>query len=138
MPEGQYRIRISLSEIAKADGRYAPEAYQFVLDGLAYEMRNLNRRGHLSGQELAGGLRKLVLERFGMLARAVLESWGVKSTADFGEIVYVLIKHRLLRKRREDSKDDFKEVYDFGQAFDHAYRIRGRGRHIRLGLNSFP
>lgn len=126
------RVLIDLTEIASTDGRYSSEAYQFVIEGLDYARTSLGRRGHLSGQELSEGLRKLALERFGMLARVVLESWGVKSTADFGELVYILIKHKLLRKRPADSKQDFKEVYDFDQAFGNDYRIRGRGRHIRL------
>ncbi len=135
MPGSHYIV--DLTGIARADGRYAPEAYKFVLDGLDYELKKLSRRRHLSGQELAEALRKLALGRFGMLARSVLGSWGVRTTGDFGEIVYVLIRHGILRKRREDSKDDFKNLYDFDKAFGDAYRIRGRGKDIRLELNSF-
>jgi len=135
MPRRHYIV--DLTRIARADGRYVPEAYKFVLDGLDYELKRLSRRRHLSGQELAEALRKLALRRFGMLARSVLESWGVRTTGDFGEIVYVLIRHGILRRRREDSKDDFKNVYDFHEAFDDAYQIAGRGRHICLELNSF-
>ncbi len=142
---------VILEDIARADGRYSAEAYAFVLEALDYERKHLGRSGrpsvvkvfrvsrarghprrrrHLTGQELAEGLRKLALERFGMLARSVLESWGITSTEDFGEIVYVLIRHRVLRKNRQDRKSDFKNVYGFAQAFGEGYRICGPGDEV--------
>ena len=44
-------------------------------------------------------------------------SWGVHRTDDFGEIVFQLVERGLLTKTEEDSKDDFRDVYAFEDAF---------------------
>ena len=47
----------------------------------------------------------------------VFEHWGVKSTEDFGEIVFNMVNENLLYKTEGDSKEDFKGFYDFEEAF---------------------
>ncbi len=116
---------ISVERIAAEDGRYMPQAYYFVHEALAYELRRLGEHRHLTAEELLDGIRQLALERFGLMARVVLEQWGVKRTRDFGEIVYLLIAHGLLFRTEKDSKDDFKDVYDFREAFDESYQVPG-------------
>jgi len=116
---------ISIERIAAQDGRYMPQAYYFVHEALAYKLRQLGEQRHLTAEELLDGIRQLALERFGLMARVVLEQWGVKGTRDFGEIVYLLIAHGLLFRTEEDSKDDFKDVYDFHEAFDESYQVPG-------------
>jgi uncharacterized repeat protein (TIGR04138 family) len=76
---------------------------------------------HLTGQELSLGIKDYVLQQFGPLARTVLEYWGIKTTFDFGKIVYYLIDAKLMTKTEEDSIDDFKDVYDFDEAFKKNY-----------------
>lgn len=78
---------------------------------------------HVSGRDLCWGLRDFALERWGLLARTVLESWRVKGTHDFGEIVFGFIDFDLMRKQPEDDVDDFKEVYSFVEAFDEPFFI---------------
>jgi uncharacterized repeat protein (TIGR04138 family) len=78
----------------------------------------LNR--HISGQELCWGLRDLAVERWGLLAKTVLRQWKVKRTEDFGRIVFALIDEGRLRKQADDSIDDFRNVYDFDEAFNLA------------------
>jgi uncharacterized repeat protein (TIGR04138 family) len=43
----------------------------------------------------------------------VLNSWGVKTTRDFGQIVYLMIEHKWMSAADADSIDDFNDVYDF-------------------------
>lgn len=81
-------------------------------------VEQLNR--HVSGQELCWGLRDLAVKRWGLLAKTVLRQWRVKRTEDFGRIVFALIDEGRLRKQADDSIDDFKNVYDFDEAFDLA------------------
>ena len=76
----------------------------------------LNR--HVSGQELCWGLRDLAIERWGLLAKTVLCTWKVKETRDFGNIVFDLIDRGQLRRQPSDSLSDFKNVFDFSEAFD--------------------
>lgn len=73
---------------------------------------------HVSGQQLCLGLRSLAVEKYGLLARTVLNGWGVKSTEDFGKIVYAMVDAGLLRTSENDSMDDFRGVYEFDEAFD--------------------
>jgi len=78
----------------------------------------LNR--HVSGQQLCWGLRDLALEKWGLMASAVLRKWRIYSTEDFGRIVFALVEAGHLQKR---PFEDFKNVYDFHEAFENAYEI---------------
>lgn len=119
----------SVEEVAAKVGEYAADAFYFVQDGLVTTARKLhgprqkNQRRHLTGQQLAIGLRDIAVDQWGMLARTVLERWGIHSTMDFGRIVYAMIDARLMGKAPEDSLEDFRNVYDFRTAFDKSYRI---------------
>ncbi|ODU00343.1 MAG: hypothetical protein ABS79_03565 [Planctomycetes bacterium SCN 63-9] len=73
--------------------------------------------GHVSGQEFCESARRLALRQFGFLARMVLDSWGIRSTSDMGEIVYSLIASGHLEKTPQDRREDFDDVYDFATAF---------------------
>jgi uncharacterized repeat protein (TIGR04138 family) len=59
----------------------------------------------------------LALRQYGLLAAAVLNHWGVRSTSDIGDIVYNLIAAGDLEKTASDSRSDFDDVFDFGTAF---------------------
>ncbi len=80
----------------------------------------LNR--HITGRQLCWGLRDLALNRWGMLARTVLESWNIRGTRDFGRIVFGFIELDMMRKQQDDRVEDFDDVFDFRDAFDRALR----------------
>lgn len=82
---------------------------------------------HVSGQELCLGLRSLAVEKYGLLAHTVLRGWGVRSTEDFGKIVYAMVDTGLLRTSEDDSLDDFRGVYEFEEAFDGPLDRTSRG-----------
>ena len=111
----------AIQEIIESDPRFSEDAYTFILDTLRDVIENLEEVRHVTGRELSEGCRKRAIEQFGPLARSVLEYWGVRKTADFGEIVYNLIKANQLTKTDEDSKDDFNNVFDFNEAFARPY-----------------
>jgi len=71
----------------------------------------------ISGAELSDGLRKSALQEFGPLAKTVLNRWGVRTTRDFGEMVFVLLDAGLLGKTDEDRIEDFDNLYNFDDAF---------------------
>ncbi len=110
-----------LQDIIEHDPRYADEAYVFILETLREVIEGLQEARHVTGQELSEGCRRRALELYGPLARSVLEYWGIKTTADFGEIVFNLIKAKQLTKTETDSKEDFRNVFDFEEAFDRQY-----------------
>ncbi len=119
MSEKDERI---LALVRKHERRFTAEAYAFVFEALDFTLR---RRGgvrrHISGPEIMEGVRQLALETFGFLARDVLRRWGVRSTEDFGEIVFHLIADDLLQKTADDRKEDFVGLYDFQEAFDVSF-----------------
>lgn len=111
-------MKRDLDEIAIDDGRYTPAAFRFVYEGLEYTIQNVvEQRGHISGQTLCEGLRRMALDKYGRLALLVLNTWRVKSTRDFGEIVYALISHQWMSAQPTDTIDDFNDVYDFCTVF---------------------
>ena len=75
-----------------------------------------NRR-HVTGQQLCLGLRDYAIRQYGMLARTVLTHWNVRRTEDFGRIVFAMVAAGELRKSDDDSPTDFREVFDFDEAF---------------------
>lgn len=104
--------------IVKIDPRYKPDAYEFVMQALWFIQKKLERKGHITGKELLEGIREFGLEQYGPMTKTVFSHWGIKSTDDFGEIVFNMVEHKLLSKTEKDSRDDFKNVYDFNKAFD--------------------
>ena len=111
----------ALDDLQKQDPRYSAEAYEFVMNALAYTVRAAGERRHVTGQELLFGMRDLALDCWGLMARHVLAAWGVRATEDFGEIVFNLVHAGLLSKTEEDSPNDFRNVFTFVEAFDEAY-----------------
>ena len=110
-----------LHDILEEDPRYTDDAYNFVLDTLREVIEGLQEVRHVTGRELSEGCRRRALELYGPLARSVLEYRGIKTTADFGEIVFNLIKAKQLTKTETDSKEDFRDVFKFDEAFDRQY-----------------
>lgn len=111
-------MKRTIEEIAKETGLYSPTAFKFVYEGLGYTVQNITKEPrHVSGQTLCEGLRRMALDKYGRLAPLVLKSWGIRTTRDFGEIVYTLIDYEWMSAQPSDSIDDFNDVYDFQTAF---------------------
>lgn len=118
-------------QIKSFAGVFPPAAFLFVLEGLGHTVRMIhgeqvavsadseeqNESHHVTGQQLCMGLRDYALRRYGRLAGSVLRRWNIRETDDFGRIVFALIDAQKLRKRPEDTLDDFRGVFDFDEAF---------------------
>jgi uncharacterized repeat protein (TIGR04138 family) len=114
-----------MDRIRAREPRFHEYAYLFVLAALEHCQTRLPERRHISGRELAGACRELALERYGVLAQLVLEQWGVKSTADIGDVVFTLVELGLLISQASDSRDEFIGVFDFDEAFEREYPWSG-------------
>jgi uncharacterized repeat protein (TIGR04138 family) len=121
-----------LSEVVARDPRFAYEAYEFVYQALDHTLKMQDRatgaeRGddprHVSGRELLEGIRCLALQEFGRMARTVFQRWGLRSTEDFGAIIFNLVDAELMSKTDEDNLDDFKAGFDFDAALVEDYDI---------------
>jgi uncharacterized repeat protein (TIGR04138 family) len=127
-----------LEEVVRKDPRYAYEAYEFVFQALHFTQKMLGREPpedpaeadavdphhHVSGQELVEGIRVLALREFGLMARTVFHLWGIDRTDDFGQIVFNLVEAELMSKTNEDSRDDFRDVYNLDEALVQGFRIQ--------------
>jgi uncharacterized repeat protein (TIGR04138 family) len=107
-----------LTAVLQRDPRYKLEAYDFVREALGYAQDCLQMgqeqsgawetekrdpeepraERHLTGQELCEAIRQYAQEEYGLMAKPVLNSWGIFATDDFGEIVYNLIVVGLMKK----------------------------------------
>ena len=101
--------------------RFHARSYIFVLQALHYVIQSLDAPRHVSGPELAQGVRELALERFGPMARTVLEHWGIHATEDVGRVVFAMVEQGILIKQDGDNPEDFSDVFDFEEAFELNY-----------------
>jgi uncharacterized repeat protein (TIGR04138 family) len=129
-------MKQSIEEIAKQDGRYDPRALKFVFDALGTTVQRLRGRPqqaeeeeegeeptphHISGAQLAQGVAAVAMDRWGRLAKMVLNGWGVKTTRDLGEIVYLMIRHEWMTAQETDRIEDFDGVFEFENLFERDY-----------------
>jgi uncharacterized repeat protein (TIGR04138 family) len=117
-------MKKNLETIAAEDGRFSPNAIQFIYEGLAYTAKNiLAEPHHVTGQTLSKGLKKLAVEKFGRLAMLVLNNWGLYNTRHFGEIVYLMIANEWMSAQPTDTIEDFNDVYDFKTVFKDNFQF---------------
>lgn len=114
-----------LARIRARGSRYDERSYLFVLAAIEFVQTRLPVRRHVTGAELAWACRDLARERFGLLARPVLQHWGVTRTDDLGRIVFTLVDVGLLVTQPDDTEQDFRDVYEFESAFDEEYGWEG-------------
>jgi uncharacterized repeat protein (TIGR04138 family) len=112
----------ALDSILAADSRYHRDAYIFLRDALDFTTKQQKKiKGtavrHVTGPELLDGVRQYALKEFGPMVMTVFDSWGIHSCEDFGHMVFNLIDAGIFGKTERDSIEDFKNVYDFEEAF---------------------
>lgn len=130
-----------IDKIVAADPRFHRDAYSFVREALDYTQKNSGRSGapsrssknlnemldpsgkdaaktsHVSGKQLLEGIREYALDRYGPMTITLFEEWGIHRCEDFGDIVFNMVESSILGKTEEDSREDFKNGYDFVEAF---------------------
>lgn len=122
------------SKSAPRRQRYHHNAYPFVFAALKHTQEALGRAdaeheegAHISGAELVEGIRDFAHRQFGLMTLPVFDRWGIRSTEDFGRIVFELVERGEMRKTDRDTIHDFYDVYDFDEAFDTGYAIDTSG-----------
>ncbi len=136
----------AMRDLLAKDKRFKLEAYQFIRESLqfAHENRELmqlegpsvesplaggvpasgqSSSKHVTGQQLCEACRRYAIEQYGYLAKIVLANWGIRSTSDFGELVYNLIRIEQMRKSDTDRREDFDDVYSFDDAFEPQFEF---------------
>ncbi|HEY4759325.1 MAG TPA: Minf_1886 family protein [Thermoguttaceae bacterium] len=135
----------SFVALLQEDQRYRLEAYIFIYEALDYAQNVLGMGAeksrdpspreesahesaeagerHVTGQDLCEAIRLYALHQYGYMAKTVLNSWGLCSTSDFGEVVFNLIRIGKMKKTPSDTRLDFDNIYDFDSAFRDDFRI---------------
>lgn len=111
-----------VEDISGRDLRYKDEAYFFVMEALSFTQKKFKRNKHVKGEEMLQGMRELLMSKFGPMTLTVLRHWGIKTTEDFGNIVFNLVENKVLSKTEDDSIEEFRDGYDFDEVFDSGYR----------------
>ena len=112
----------ALESIVANNPRYHRDGYIFLRDALDFTTKQQKKiKGvsvrHVTGPELLDGVRQHALKEFGPMVITVFDSWGIQSCEDIGHMVFNLIGVGVFGKTEEDSIKDFKNVYDFKEAF---------------------
>ena len=115
----------AVAVLTESDTSYHADAYFFLREGLDHAVKLRKRKhgesGHVSGQQLCEGIRQLALKAFGPMVPTVFEYWGIRKTDDIGEMVWKLIDLGVFGRTENDSREDFKNVYSFREAFVQPY-----------------
>ncbi|MEX2317974.1 MAG: Minf_1886 family protein [Pirellulales bacterium] len=122
-----------IAELLRRDRRFRLDAYVFIFEALRFAQQELggglardaagtaageagsDEIHHVTGQQLCEAIRRYALQQYGALAVTVLNHWGIRSTGDFGEIVFNLIDIGQMKKNDSDRREDFDEVFDFDE-----------------------
>jgi uncharacterized repeat protein (TIGR04138 family) len=120
------RFDAAVDAIVERDKRYDAGAYFFLKDALDFTIKrsvseNNGEERHVSGQELLIGVRDFALQEFGPMAHTLLSEWGVRCCQDVGEMVFVLIEEGMFGRQDSDTKDDFREIFDFEKALTEPF-----------------
>jgi uncharacterized repeat protein (TIGR04138 family) len=129
----------ALDSIVANDARYVRDAYIFLRDALDFTTKQQKKvKGttvrHVAGPELLDGVRQYALREFGPMVVTVFSSWGIHATEDIGHMVFNLISAGIFGKTEEDSIEDFKNVYDFDEAFVKPFAPEKKPVEPKLGL----
>jgi uncharacterized repeat protein (TIGR04138 family) len=126
-------VDAKILEMIREDPRYTYEAYDFVCDAVTYTQDRLGRMPaspddhdddhHVSGAELLRGACDLAVREFGMMAPVVFRAWGIRTTDDFGALVFKLIQADRLSKSDSDDPDDFHDVFDLEKALTEGFEL---------------
>jgi len=119
-------IEQAVDQIVQADSRYHKEAYEFVRLALDFTIKRIKKTAagkerHVSGRELLEGVRDFALQEYGPLSCTVLNYWGLKRCEDIGEVVFNMVNINLLKTTEQDSREDFRNGYDFTDAFQRPF-----------------
>lgn len=108
-------IEKSLRKLMREECRYSREAYLFVADAVTYTASHLEVHRHLSALELLEGAKRFGKSKFGCLSDLVLNSWGLVSGKDVGNVVYLLIGEGILSASDDDDIEDFNVDFSFAE-----------------------
>ena len=131
-----------IANVLRKDNRYKLDAYAFIFDALRFAQDEMGLgnelpsepvtgqreeeegpQRHVTGPELCQAIKQLAIDQYGLMAKTVLNNWGIRNTGDVGEIVFNLIRAGQMRKTSGDRREDFDNVFDFDQELRRGFKI---------------
>ncbi len=116
----------AVKELTLKYPQYAADAYEFMRAGLDYTVnlrKGTQENKHLTATELYTGALNYALEEYGPLACKVLQFWGIKTSHDFGCIVYNLIEAGIFGKQKGDRQEEFDVLPDPEIILNQPYNV---------------
>lgn len=111
----------AVDRILAKDPRYQRDVYGFVRDALDFTVKQQKKSkegvSHVTPGQLLDGIRVFALKEFGPMVPTVFGYWNVNSCEDLGHIVFNMIQEQFLGKHDSDTIEQFRDGYDFHQAF---------------------
>lgn len=125
----------AIKRITSRDARYHVDAYSFMHRAVHFAQEQKARGSgpkevHITCKELLDGVRRYGIHEYGPMAMRVFTAWGVKTTEDFGHIVMLMAEENLLGVREEDRIEEFRNAYDFHDAFVKPFMPSGKKVHV--------
>ena len=115
------RFDAAVENILERDRRFEAGAYFLLKEALDFTLKRTpeasGEERHVSGKELIFGFRDYALQEFGPMAYTLLHEWGVRTCGDVGDMVFLLIEEGMFGKQDSDTKEDFRDHFDFEDAF---------------------
>lgn len=108
------------ADIVSRDNRYHARAYTLLADVIRYLS---SEHGHIKADEILDEFKERALDLFGPMTYTVLTAWGLKETADIGEMMLNLVESGRISRDEDDNIDDFANGYEFKEAFLGPYEI---------------
>jgi uncharacterized repeat protein (TIGR04138 family) len=112
----------AVDRILGEDPRYHRDIYSFVRDALDFTVKQQKKSKegaprHVSPGQLLDGIRIFALKEFGPMVPTVFGYWNVRSCEDLGYVVFNMIREEILGKNESDTLDQFRDGYNFHEAF---------------------
>jgi uncharacterized repeat protein (TIGR04138 family) len=104
-----------LDELAERDHRFPREAYDFIFQSLKYAMimdasPPPSRSRHVTARQLVEACESFANETYGASAKSQLKSWGIETSSNVGDLVFLLVENGLFGKREDDQRSDFNHL----------------------------
>ncbi len=114
MPPVKVDMYASAEEVALRHPEYHQDFYIFICEvitaaqNVAYP--DEAKRKHLSSSDVYLAFCSMIQNRYGALAMATLNFWGVKSPGDIGKAIFYLSEEGILIPSKRDKKENFEDM----------------------------
>lgn len=110
-----------MEQILLRESRFAEGAYVFIMAALELHQSKLEFKRHVTAEELSLACRDLAIKKYGVMAKVVLNRWGLHTTSDLGDVVFTLVDLNYLSSLPTDNRSQFNDIYDFDEVFNINY-----------------